>query len=261
MDSRDAPPQVPIEAALRAVAERQRRGLGPHVETDELLDYHAGTLSEEAAERVRDHLTLCPECAGRLLDLEAFHDAAPAGAPDAEAEAAWRELAPRLGRGSEKAPVVHLPRRTGSPTLPWVIAAALLLALLGAGFRLANLQRQVGELKMPHADAVIAHLDPVGDATRGTEKPPLASSSHPITVVLGPPPEGWHAAVFELEIRGDAADGPPLWTSRAEPNDRRDLVVALAPGSFRPGTYRLLAYGLTDGKRLPPVEYEIVLSR
>jgi hypothetical protein len=262
MDSPHAPFQVPIEAALRAVAERQRRELGAHLEIDELVAYHQGTLPEESAERARDHLSLCPECAGRLLDLDSFYDTSPAGVPDAAAEAAWRELAPRLGKAEQKAPVVPLPRRTGSPILPWAVAAALLLAVLGAGARMANLQREMGEYKKPHTDAVVARILPVDDPTRGTEKPlPSYASSRFITALLVPPPEGWHSAAFDLEIRDAAADGPPLWRSRAEPDDQRDLVVALPSGSLRPGTYRLLAYGLAAGKRLSPVEYELVLGR
>lgn len=260
MDSPQAPLQTPIEPALRALAERQHRDLGPHPETDKLIAYYEESLPNDSMERVRDHLTLCPECAGRLLDLDGFHDheASPDDTPDAEAETAWRELAPRLREEEPKASLVRFPEKVPPPVLPWALAAALLLALLGAGARMANLQHQVGDLQKPQAEAVVAHLKPVDDSTRSAEGPPPAFSRS-ITVVLVPPPRGWQSAV-DVEMREAGASGPPLWASPVKPDDKGDLIVTLPPRSVRPGTYRLCAYGFADGKRLPPVEYELAVA-
>jgi hypothetical protein len=256
------PPSKPsFRSGIRAYAEAERRNLGPHLDAEDLVAYHERRLAGDAAERVRDHLVLCPECSDLLLDLDEL--AAPsqsAGAPDlttAEIESSWRDLSSRLQ--AEEAPVVHFPRRTGSPVLPWAVAAALLLAVVGLSIRDVTLSHRVYELSQPEVGDIAEYsLKPAGDHVRSAEVPlsPLPSK-HTSRLALAPPPEGWPAGAVELELRTAEAGGQPLWKVWLRPDEKRDLRVTLKAGSISPGSYRLLAY---RGPQLAPVEYELPIG-
>ena len=253
MTSPSAPPQVSIEAALRAVAERQRRELGPHLETDELVDYRAGTLSEEIAERVRDHLTLCPECAGRLLDLDALHAAAPAGAPDADAQAAWRELVPRLGEeGGEVVPL----RRPAVPSTPaWrALAAVLFLGVIGLSIWVASLRRDLREVGTAHP-ATIVDLPAPGDERRGASD---AIPREDFAVLVIHLPERTAADTdFEAEILGPGgAVERNVAGLYANPAGNK-VAVELAPGWLKAPGYTLRLYGLRGGTRRLVADYPL----
>ena len=84
-------------SALEEVVDEKRRDLGSHPEIDEIVAYHAGELETEAAQRLQDHLVLCPRCAGLLLELNAFATDA-ATVPGAEAPARVVPIAPRRAR-------------------------------------------------------------------------------------------------------------------------------------------------------------------
>lgn len=244
MTSPSAPPQVSIEAALRAVAERQRRELGPHLETDELVAYHEAMLPEEPAERVRDHLALCPECAGRLLDLDAFHAASPDGTPDAEAEAAWRELAPRLGEeGGEVVPL----RRPAVSTPAWrALAAVLFLGVIGLSIWVASLRRGLREGGAVHP-ATIVDLWAPGDESRGASDAVTREDAAVLVIHL---PEGTAANTdFEAEILGPA--GAVEWNVAGlhANHDGNKVSVALDPGRLKARGYTLRLYGLRGGAR------------
>ncbi len=246
MDSSQAPSQTSIEAALRAVAERQRRELGAHLETDELVAYHEGTLPEESAERARDHLALCPECAGRLLDLDAFYDASPAGTPEAaaEAEAAWRELAPRLGE--KRGEVVPLRRPPAFSDPVWrALAAVLFFGVIGLSTWVILLRRDLRENGAIHP-ATVVDLWTQGDETRGaTAAIPRRDSA----VLLAHLPYGTDPdSGFEAEILGpDGAVERKIAGLSAR--DRNKVLLELDPGWPKAPGYTLRLYGVRGDKR------------
>jgi hypothetical protein len=253
MSSPTPPSKPPLRSAIRGYVEDERRGRGPHLEADELVAYHERRLAADAAERVRDHLVLCPECADLLLDLgELAAPAQPAGAPDlttGEVEAAWRELAPRLRAAPAPVP---MPRRALAPVLPWALAAALLVAVVGLSARMVNLQQ-------PEAGVVDVHLDSVTEQTRGGGE--TQSASRPMAVFLTRPSEGWSSDTLEIEIHEMGTGGRLVWKGRVQPDDKKDLTLSLRADYLRPGTYRLRAYPLGDGKRLRPIDYELPVAR
>jgi len=245
MDSRNAPAQAPIEAALRAVAERQRRELGPHVETDELLDYHAGALPEEAAERVRGHLTLCPECAGRLLDLEAFHGALPEGEADADAEAAWRELAPRLRGGSGE--VVPLRRPPTSSDAVWrALAAVLFFGVVGLSTWVILLRRDLREAGAVHP-AMVVNLSAEGDETRGAV---AAIPRQDSAVILARLPDRTDPdGSFEAEILGPGGAVERKVPGLRANRDPNRVTLELDPGWPKAPGYTLRLYRVREDRR------------
>jgi hypothetical protein len=267
MDDAVNPPQphskLPLGAALHELAERQRRELGPHLEADELVAYHEQELSAADAERVRDHLALCPECAGLLLELDAFSAPSPAGAPDlttAEVEAAWRELAPRLAE--DPPPVVRLPRRRLVPVLPWALAAALFSGIVGLSIWSMALRGELRDRSQPQA-TVMVDLRPAAEMLErsGPARRSAPSSRRTIALVLHPPhgSEAYSSPV-DLEIRKLGESGRVAWSARALQPENKVLVVTIPTGSLAPGEYHVLLYRVTAGKPEQPTEYELAIG-
>lgn len=252
--------KIPLGAALYELAERQRRELGPHLEADELVAYHEGELAAAEAERVRDHLALCPECAGLLLDLDAFSAPSPAGAPDlttAEVESAWRELAPRLAE--DPPPVVRLPpRRSSPPPLSWSLAAALFLGMIALSFWLMALRGELRDRSQPRVGE-IAYLNPQGEHDRGEQAKPV---SHLIALILHPPDATQSFSAFDLELRAPGAAGRVLWELRGvQPEPKLgSFEVALPARSLAPGEYVVRLYGVRAGKRVRLTDYDLTVG-
>jgi hypothetical protein len=126
----------------------------PHPDPEELLDYHLAALPPAAAETVRDHLAECADCAQAVLDFEAFPDL---GAPDEESAGSLHPAAERFaGHAAQSAG----PPRDRRP-LGWMsaLAAALFLAVVGLGLRVAELERSASA---PRSDLVFQALAPAG---------------------------------------------------------------------------------------------------
>lgn len=131
--------RIDLKAALRELASEESEGIGSHVGLKRLIAYHRGALSAAEREALQEHLSLCKQCAGLLLELRDF-EAAAAGGGAAGLEPlrqdAWESLARHLPwKVSAIRPITGAARR-GSPRLRAPrfllgLAAALLLAVLG----------------------------------------------------------------------------------------------------------------------------------
>ncbi len=149
-----------------------------HPTPDELLAYHAGELSEEAHERVRTHVAWCRDCARTVLDLASWPDVElrdPGLERTADEEAAdWQAIRQGLaaGRGEAPSPAPKRPvrerprarRRSYGPV--HLLAAALLVAVVGLSFQITRLTRQVTELTRPRANVFVTDLESVTAAAR-----------------------------------------------------------------------------------------------
>lgn len=114
----------PLNPALKDLADRERQNLSPHPTPEHLADYHAGKLSVEEEEAVRDHLALCHECADLYLGLVDFADSDPernaADLSDEQVDAAWQVMRSRLAAGAAAQkppdpPEVRVPRKVPDP--------------------------------------------------------------------------------------------------------------------------------------------------
>ncbi len=257
-------PKAALAPALHALAERERRHLGPHLVLGELAAYRERRLAADEVERVRDHLALCSECADLLLQEEAFAApaAAEAGLLAEEVDAAWSELAPRLAdrrRLEEGEPDTRRKRAVLGPwppsrwaesrILPWSLAAALLLAVAGLGDRAISLHSQLEALARPRADAVVAELLPGDVTTRGgAPQGKRIAAGRPAILLLEPSLAG-PSPPYEVEIRG--ADGGTRWRGAARPDERGFFSVSLPAGRLPPGGYRIILSTTTGGERRP----------
>jgi len=118
---------------------REPGGIGPHVGLKRLIAYRQGTLPAAEREDLQEHLSLCPRCAERLLELRNFEAASARGdaaGPESLRQEAWESLAEHLPRKeSTIRPITSAARRETPrrriPAFVYAAAAALLLAVVG----------------------------------------------------------------------------------------------------------------------------------
>src|SRR5215213_5633839 len=129
---------------------REPGGIGPHVGLKRLIAYRQGTLPAAEREDLQEHLSLCPRCAERLLELQNFEAASARGdaaGPESLRQEAWESLAEHLPRkGSTIRPITSAARRETPrrrvPAFVYAAAAALLLAVIGLSIWAALTVRQ-----------------------------------------------------------------------------------------------------------------------
>jgi hypothetical protein len=258
----------PLEPALRFLTRSAARQLDEHPSPETLAAYHEGELADAEAERLRDHLALCPDCAELLLDLGGFADLAPpAGVrdlTDGEVETAWRALRPRLDEGREAPSASNLVRLPSPPSVArpsraaaswrWALAASW-LAVVGLSLWVVALHREIARgagAAAPVADVAVAGLSPAGgDSTRGREEPrqPVLSASRGLVLQLVAAGLPDHAG-YTVEIQEAGTTGRVVWSGRAERDPmEKDFTVVLPPGFLRPGRYQVHLYGTEAGAR------------
>jgi len=128
-----------LKAALRELAAEEAADVGPHVGLKRLIAYRRGKLPVAEREALQEHLSLCPKCAERLLELRDFEATSAGGGaagPESLRQSAWESLSQRLPwKVSAIRPITGGARR-GAPRLRAPrflvgLAAALLLAAIG----------------------------------------------------------------------------------------------------------------------------------
>ena len=129
---------------------REQGGIGPHVGLKRLMAYRQGALPADEREELQEHLSLCPRCTERLLELRNFVAASlqgDAAGPESLRQEAWESLAQHLPqKESMIRPITSAaggktPRRR-VPAFAYAAAAALLLAVLGFSIWAAVTMRQ-----------------------------------------------------------------------------------------------------------------------
>lgn len=242
------------EAAGRAgAAESTQAG---HPSLDRLAAYHDGEVPEPEAERVREHLALCRDCADLLLDYRDFAREEAAGTASATA-AAWerdRELVrAAVGRSvGEPEPGAELPPEARPwvaarrrPVLPWLAVAAATAASLVLG----GLWWQARvELHGPR-QVELAYLEPEGSSALRSPEAEVEVSARPGV----PPVVLLHLAEPGAFPRYQARIVPPA----GEGSARVLELEAAAGGLFavelgaepEPGEYEVVLSGIADGER------------
>lgn len=244
-----------LTAAVQDLAVALERGLGDHPAPGELLDFLAGDLSEGGRERIEDHLALCRACARTALELAGSSEleAAPAGAllTEKELAAEWERF-----RGALAATPA---RRTAAMRgVPWALAAGLLLAVVGLGWWVGELAREVRRLSAPRGDMVVADLLPVAARERAAgedegEEVPVPAWAERVVLLLALADPG-AAAEYRVEIAGaDGGGGRQIRGLRRDPDGT--LALDLPARMLRPGRYRIRLFTAEGGK--PVAEYAL----
>jgi hypothetical protein len=179
-----------FQAAFQSVVEEMRSSLGEHPDPEDLLAYHSGQVSDEEADRVREHLALCPTCCDLLLAMESFREfeGETSAEEAAEKAAIWRRLKESISQektwlAAGLSPCSRVPyfRRAA---IPWALAASLFLAVLGLSAHVASLQKQVKDLSAGPKVVTLVDLLPEGERVRGAETGEIQISKDTPEVVL-----------------------------------------------------------------------------
>ena len=253
---------------------------GPaHADAELLLSYLRAELSDGEADRLRDHLTGCPECIELLLDLAAFER----GAPSAEdgAEESWRRLAaarpwepPAGGAGTEEPDEGSAgvppepPARRRRRRLPWLrsvfgplphrgsaaLLAAVVIAAAGLGVRTIQLERRLAEPR-PDQPLVELRADAATRGHGGDGKPWRVPPGVSFTAVIVPDVEEPFPH-YEAEIVD--ADGETVWRGRLTPDDEGAFVtLGLSRRLLAGNRYTIRLRGIDDGHRVDAGTYRL----
>lgn len=227
-------------AVLNAEA---RENAGPEPTREEILAYLQNKLSPEAENNLQERLSLYPEAASLLLELD--QDIRDHG-PDDLQEQSWEELRGQLQEeGIFKRTTV---RRGVHPLWRWATAA---LALMSAGLLFLN--RPSENILEPRTDGTYRLLQPIGSegSRRGSENPETGTDAAWQTLILTLGQPGDYSD-YRLEIRGQ--DGL-LWTGPATPKADGTFVVLLPGGFLDAESYELHLLGQDEEKEVPLATY------
>jgi len=258
----------PLDAALRHLAEQQRRSLTSHPTPQELAVYHAGELPPEAESRLLDHLAVCRDCSDLLLDLAGFADLKPPqGVPeltDEQVEQDWQALRSRMrageGREERTAEVVPI-RPAGPPMKParwtslWLPVAASILAVLGFSFSLYQtvqvgaLRQQLEAQSKPWSTTSVP-LDDTTHRSGGEGTVQRMKSVDGAVLSLYHDEEVYPAYEAEIVGQGKLKAAPPL-------EDGLPVTLVIPRRSLGPGIHTIRLFGVKGDQRDEVGEYKI----
>jgi hypothetical protein len=267
-----------LKPLLRAFAEDARANAGEHLEVELLAGYHFKEISGDDAERVRNHLIMCRECASRLLGLVGFY--APVG------EESDRPLPAESGIAEtmREAPSLfqRLRERIFTPPFVYLVEGVSLAAILALIVWVAFLKRENRELiardsravmeieKMrgqrdesrskaeqfeaqlnsPNINFYLRELLPVhprGVDSSGATNVEL-SASDTYFALVAPPPEREYPE-YAIEILGSG--GVTVVGKGGMRQDEKSgrFIISLPRALFPTGIYLINVYGIGSGKR------------
>jgi hypothetical protein len=228
---------------------------GGHPDAETLAAYHARELPEEDERRVQDHLLVCRECAGLLLDLEGLGDpdfGRDVEIPAGTEEALWERLRQEIRESPRQENVIPISsRRRSAP--PWMsaLAAALLVAVLGLSAWVASLRRTVDELSRPEVNAPVLDLVPLGIGQRDEAAAPDAevpSGTRMFTLILSPARRGDFQDYAAEIAPNDSEGGAVAWRERGlRPNVYGSFSLAVPRRALATGEHRLRLFGIGKG--------------
>lgn len=241
-------------SSFEASRERARqRELEGHPAPGDLAAYHAGRLTEERTGQIKDHLTVCEECALLLDSLVEFEQYRPEPLPSGEdpSAAAWLRFRDRLREEEAAAPAPEEEPRTvvqplqrrrvpvwQRPAVAWGVAAVMAFCAVGLGIR---------NMTPPAPPAEQSGFEFRGyaalrgsDVKRGAEEEervvvivdPLVKAMDFEIPLQDPSPE----ASYEVVLRTGEQD-ESLWSGTKKESSEY-LVIGVPRSVLAPGSYR-----------------------
>ncbi len=255
------PEDSELAATVRALNAEARRGSQSHPDSDEILAYFERELSTGAAESLRDHLAVCPDCARRALDLAALSQ------PDLFLE----QDPPARSGGPERSVVADFPRAKhnilGSVRFAYATAALFFLTSvalsvwLGMQLTRASAPRAGPRLtdflpaEVVHRDGAIAPTRPI-DAGADNVLILSVSSVDPAKLDLAadglPASAGYRAEIVDRRH----PERPVVWSRDDLELIDSDCTIWMPRRSLEPGAYGIRLYA-PSGERLAEYELEV----
>jgi hypothetical protein len=278
-----------LEPALRALAARERRALDDHPTPETLGAYRDGELPPDAAETLRDHLALCPDCAEMLLDFATFEQFTPpeesASLTDSDVGAAWQRMQQRLApvvevakvvemvETPEAAPVVAQEKKPAPlPFVPraseyepvvlrrrlrtaYAIAATLAVGVVGLSMWGGVLQGRLRDLSKPRVNLGFVYAFSEDNKERGESSGEVLSGKTPVLVIE--PTDLPPADDYGVEVRNPGG-ALILKTSGLVPS-RGSFSMELPSAQLSPGSYRVELFGVTGSgwQKLDTLSFQI----
>jgi len=253
-----------FEESLRALAARRPRE-GNHPTLKELVAYRGGELAAEEDDHIQEHLTQCRDCAQLLLDLAEFEQFPPPpeeeGPVDARAEAAWQRFRARLEETEEDAafpPPILRPRLPlpfwRRPALPWALAAALALCVVGLWQRTGMQEREIEKLSRPLMRSVT--LSSEDDAARGEGdqgSPVRTGEGVTYDLLLSSDPAAPRYPLYAVEIVPVTSNAKPI--SAGQDAASGEILHVTLPSAPEPGDYYFEVSGIEGGRQTPVGRY------
>jgi hypothetical protein len=238
------PPPTDREALVALLAEQARSDASPsgaaasEPEPEELLDYLAGRLPPEEAQRIERLLVASPEAARALLDLaelEAAGRMVEERPAELAAVAGWRELQSRLPGARPSPP--RLP-----PWLSTIAASLLLVTVGGLGWKVRS---QEEELARPVANSESFELA-VARAGRDPSQELLPGT--PLRLLISP---ARRCSLYTVRLEG--LKSGDVQTIKGLRPDKGGRLTPLWPRGLEPGSYnlRILGSGCEPGQDKP----------
>lgn len=231
-----------LRRALRLWAER-RVGRAGHPALEALAGYFDGVVAESEAELLREHLSVCPECADRVLQLADFHSlVVPGGA------AAFKASERRPAR-----PLLGAPRRGA-----WRVAAAVLAGVLLplAGWLARSAVRTTSRVEPQATTVTLVELLPPTLRTSGGQGEilPEPRVDEPLALLLYTDPQLPEAA-YLVRIREE--QGPLELSLELAPSKLGSVSVLLSAGLPRRGSYAVLLMTRNGARTIETYRFEV----
>lgn len=245
--------KISLEDAMRSVANGLRSETEVGVTVEEILDYHAGRMNGPDAEDLRRRLSLNREAARLAADLACFPDIEASeevrDRVTGSAERQWQTLTRRIDR-EKRAPRYGAPFGWRAQWLPPVLAAALILVLIGSGSWIVSLKQRIAELTGPGGNVLVETLRSEEirqrEASAEPQKVQLQTAEGGLVLLLAfsDPDDG-------LEYRAEIADaeGRHLWSRgelRIDPH--KNLSLSWPRDRMTSGRYRIVVFPQGENK-------------
>lgn len=245
------------EAVRQRMSDEDLQTLGEPPTAEEVLAYGQQKLSEEDAERVRAWLVCNPELARALVQPFPGQDAKPGQEgflSHAEVNQAWSSVQARIHPQATARRLKFVQRWLG-------VAAAMVILFAGLFLQTeSKLRRRDREENAPRVVRA-ASLQPDGEGRRGApvESSTIRADGRDLLLQL-PLPQTLQFEQYRLQM-ADARTVPAreLWKSEAIGAESDELAVVIPGASLKPGKYRIVIYGVEDGRDEPLDSYTIVV--
>lgn len=264
-----------LNALLNDVTGRFNSSEEEHPEIEALTAYHDGLLSDEDARKLLDHVQVCRDCTGLLLEMSRL------GPPDLpqhaeatleEVNRGWAALQAKLppAETGQKKPPQPLPfpqkpapKKSPSPTWYLALAAGLLVAVVGQTMRVQGLQSRLDRLTEPQINTSYMTLN--DGLTRGAEDTPgvrqWPTSAESVLLIITPNVLlGPQTKTYE-DFRAEIIGRERRWEkSGLRLGEERSFSMLIQRSYFGTGELQLRIHGLSAGKEDMLTQFKLTLD-